>query len=276
MVVLVTGCRSGFGKLIAVFAARRGHKVYAGLRDLTTSAELVQMAHGLDVTPIQLDVTDPGQRAAAVRRIIVEQGRIDGLVNNAGVVLGGFLEQVEEDELRKVFEVNVFGPWALTKLVLPSMREQRAGRVINISSMAGILALPGVGAYAGSKFALEGLSESWRHELSLMGIDLYTVQPGTYDTDIWTRNRTLCRNALKEGSPWFPHASHLLETVQQTVSKQIRAPDEVAELVCELLDGRRRRMRHAIGPGTLQRGVVKRYLPFAVLERAVRRAFRKA
>jgi len=273
MVVLVTGCRSGFGKLIAVEAARRGHTVFAGLRDLSTAGDLRALAQGLAVTPVQLDVVRPEQREAVVRRILAEHGCIDALVNNAGVALGGFLEQIDEDELRDVFDVNVFAPWALTKLVLPSMRERRAGRIVNISSMSGFMAFPGLGAYSGSKFALEGLSESWRHELNLMGIDLYLVQPGAYATDIWGRNKTLCRHGLDDDSPWRAYAERMLRSFDQEVSKRVRPPGEVADLVCDLLDGPRRRMRHAIGPATLQRLIVKRYLPFSVVERAVKRVF---
>ena len=99
MVVLITGCRSGFGLLAAVEAARRGHRVYAGFRDLSTKDGLVEAAGDLPVFPIQLDVTDPEQRETAVQKIMEIEGRIDALVNNAGVALGGYLEQIEEDEL---------------------------------------------------------------------------------------------------------------------------------------------------------------------------------
>src|SRR5688572_21215583 len=108
MIVLCTGCRSGFGKLIAVDAARAGHTVYAGVRDPSASPELIEAARGLPVIPIALDVTDEAQREAAVERIVREHGRIDALINNAGVGLAGFQEQVATDELRRLFEINVF------------------------------------------------------------------------------------------------------------------------------------------------------------------------
>src|SRR5689334_9099106 len=108
MIVLCTGCRSGFGKLIAAGAARAGHTVYAAVRDPARSPELVEMTRGLDVKPIALDVTDEGQRAMVVERIVREHGRIDALINNAGVGLAGFQEQVATDEVRRLFEINVF------------------------------------------------------------------------------------------------------------------------------------------------------------------------
>ena len=116
-VVLITGCRSGFGLLAAVGAAKRGHQVYAGLRDLDTAGDLRLATEGLAVTPVQLDVTDADQRRGVLDQILSEHGRIDGLVNNAGIAMGGFLEVLEEDEIRKVMEVNVFGVWAHMRLL---------------------------------------------------------------------------------------------------------------------------------------------------------------
>ena len=117
MITLITGCRSGFGLLSAVSAARAGHTVYAGLRDPETADDLMAAADGLPVHPLALDVTEPEQCQAAVDRVVSEHGRIDGLVNNAGVALGGFLEQLERDELEHLYAVNVLGVWELTRMV---------------------------------------------------------------------------------------------------------------------------------------------------------------
>jgi NAD(P)-dependent dehydrogenase (short-subunit alcohol dehydrogenase family) len=274
VVVLVTGCRSGFGKLIAVEIARQGHLVYAGLRDLSTRGDLETAAAGLDVRCVQLDVTSAEERQQVVAQIVQEQGHIDGLVNNAGIALGGFLEQVESDELRKVFEVNVFGLWALTKEVLPYMRSQQAGKIINISSGSGFMAFPGLGAYAASKFALEGMTEAWRHELALFGIDIYLIQPGAYATDIWGRNRTMCRNASAPGE-YLVWAQKLDGAFRRVVDKAVKRPDEVAHKVIKLLAPRRRRFRHPMGPGTLTRRVLKSLLPFWLVEFVVRRVLTK-
>jgi NAD(P)-dependent dehydrogenase (short-subunit alcohol dehydrogenase family) len=188
MIVLCTGCRSGFGLLIAVTAARAGHTVYAGLRDLETQADLVKFAGNLDVRPVQLDVTNADERETVVREIVEEHGRLDALINNAGRTLGGFIEQIAEDELRRLFDVNVFAAWALTKTCLPHLRASREGIVINIASMAGRQAMPGLGGYAGSKFAIEGITEALRHEMRPFGVRVVLVEPGPYATDIVGRS----------------------------------------------------------------------------------------
>ena len=182
MIVLCTGCRSGFGLLIAVTAARAGHTVYAGLRDLETQADLVKLAGNLDVRPVQLDVTNAEERETVVREIVEEHGRLDALINNAGRALGGFIEQIAEDELRRLFDVNVFAAWELTKTCLPHLRASRDGIVINITSMAGRQAMPSLGGYAGSKFALEGITEALRHEMRPFGVRVVLVEAPTRPT----------------------------------------------------------------------------------------------
>ncbi len=267
MILLVTGARSGFGKRIAIEAARRGHTVYAGLRDLSTADEqLVPEARGLSVVPVQLDVTSEADRSEVVARIVHEHGRIDGLVNNAGIALGGFLEQVEDDEIRKVFEVNVFGLWALTNAVLPTMRAQRSGSVVMVSSMSGRMALPGLGVYAGSKHALEGLSEAWHHELRHFGIRVTLVEPGAYATDIWGRNRNTSRNAHDPDSPYAALAAHLDQLVARVVDRGARDPQEVADVICDILQGKGGwKLRYPLGHDAKLRLFLKRFAP----ERAV-------
>lgn len=275
-VLLVTGCASGFGRMAAAHAADEGWKVYAGMRDLSGAPEFELPPHRIPVTPIQLDVTDRAQLQAAVERIRSEQGRLDGLVNNAGVALGGFLEEVDEDELRQVFEVNVFGAWAVTRACLPLLREA-AGRVprptvVMVSSVSGVVAMPGLGAYAGSKFALEGLSESWRHELAAFGVRLCLLQPGTYRTDIWGRNRRLSRNAGQPG-PYKALFERLLPVVEKHVEAEGADPAEVVHAILGLLRHPAPPFRTALGPGVATRVFIKRHLPFWVLERAIRRTF---
>lgn len=268
-VVLVTGCGSGFGLLAAVEAARRGHTVYAGLRRLNAASRLTEAAAGLDVTPLQLDVTRAEEREAAVAQILAAHGRIDALVNNAGRPLGGFLETVDEDELRDLFEVNVVAPWALTRACLPSMRAQGRGTVVMVSSMSGRMALPGLGAYAASKFALEGLSEAWRHELAPFGVRVVLIEPGPYRTDIFGRNRLLTRNASAEGpyAAWTRHLDRVLE------ARTARAgdPEEVAARICDVIEAERPRLRHPMGRGSVARTLLLRAAPFGVVERLVAR-----
>jgi NAD(P)-dependent dehydrogenase (short-subunit alcohol dehydrogenase family) len=272
-VVLITGCRSGIGLATALQAARAGHVVYAGLRDPATSDSL-RAAQGLPIIPIPLDVTRAEERAAAVDRILAERGRLDVLVNNAGVALGGFLEQLEEDELRHVFDVNVFGVWAMTRAALPHMRKAGSGLIVLVSSMAGRMAMPGLGAYASSKFALEGMGEAWRHELAAFGIRVVLVEPGAYRTEIFGRNRSVGRRARDADSPYAPYVERVDALAARTVARVARDPSEVARLVVSLIEGKRPAMRYPIGPGARLRSLLVRLAPFALLEAAFRWALR--
>lgn len=271
MIVLITGCRSGFGKLAALEAARAGHTVYAGFRDLDTAGPLAEAAGDLPVVPVQLDVTSADDRKTVVARILEKHGRIDALVNNAGIALAGFLEQLDEDEIRKIFEVNVFGAWALTREVLPAMRAQREGIVINVSSMAGRFPLPGLGGYASSKWALEGMSEVWRHELRPWGVRVVLIEPGPYKTDILERNRRVGRNVEDPDSPWAPMVQRVLEMEEREVPKRAGDPMDVARRIVALLGHENPRLRHPMGSAALAREVIKRLTPFAVVEAIIGR-----
>jgi NAD(P)-dependent dehydrogenase (short-subunit alcohol dehydrogenase family) len=273
-VYLVTGCRSGFGRLTALEAAKRGHVVYAGLRDLATAGPLLTGTEGLSLHPVQLDVTDAEQRAEAVARIVREQGRIDVLVNNAGRVLGGFLEQVEEDEIRGLLDVNVVAVWALTKAVLPTMRAQGSGSIVMVSSMSGRMALPGLGTYATTKFALEGMSEALRHELAPFGISVVIVEPGPYATDIWDRNLARCRNAADESSVWAPLNARVEAVAKERAIAVAGDPADVARRICDLAEQRHPGFRHPMGPWTRLRSWLAGTAPFWVVEWAVGRTLR--
>ena len=274
MVVLITGCRSGFGLLTAVHAARQGHTVYAGLRDLETSGELMEAARGLTVHPIQLDVTSADERRDAVATILSKEGRIDALVNNAGVALGGFLEEVSDEEFRHVFEVNLFGLWALTKLVLPGMRERSKGVVINLSSISGRVAFPGLGVYAASKFALEGMSEAWRHELRNFGIRVVLVEPASYKTDIFGRNKKIADSHGGGASPYTILGERLEAYVDANVEQHAGEPMEVAIKIVDLLEQDRSSFRFPMGHRVGVRLFVSRYLPFSLTERLVDKLLR--
>lgn len=263
--VLITGCRSGFGLGTAVAAARAGYTVYAGLRDLTTGEDLERATVGLDVTPLQLDVTRAHQREAAVARILDERGRLDHLVNNAGIALGGFLEQIEEDELRRVFEVNVFGAWAMTKACLPALRDG-GGSVVMVSSMSGRMALPTLGAYAGSKFALEGLGEAWRHELKPFGIRVVLMEPGAYRTDIFERNRNVCRRFDDPQGPYAPWVRTGDSLHRKIVDHLAGDPAEVCDHIVRCLQDPSPSLRQPIGPLARPRATLRSLVPFSAVE----------
>jgi len=176
--VLITGCSSGIGRETARAFLEDGWDVYATARnpaDIETLGEA-----GCDIA--SLDVTDPDEIERVVDRIVDEAGRIDCLVNNAGYAQLGPVEDVPTERVERQFDVNVFGPHRLVREVLPHMRERRTGRIINVSSVAGRLSVPGMGVYSGSKFAMEGLTDALRPEVAEYGIDAVLVEPGPVDT----------------------------------------------------------------------------------------------
>jgi NAD(P)-dependent dehydrogenase (short-subunit alcohol dehydrogenase family) len=176
--VLITGCSSGIGRATALRLARAGLKVYATARRPESIAEL----EGSGCRALELDVTDEGSRRRAVAEVERDARAVGALVNNAGYSLSGAVESVPLDEARRQFETNVFGLAALTQLVLPGMRREGRGRIVNVSSMGGKLTFPGGGWYHASKHAVEALSDALRFELHGFGIDVVVVEPGLIRT----------------------------------------------------------------------------------------------
>ena len=181
--VLITGCSSGIGKATAEMFLDDEWMVYATARDTADLEELADAGCGTD----ELDVTDPEDVERVVDRIVEDQGRIDCLVNNAGIGQFGPAEDVPTDAVEGVFDVNVFGPHRLTREVLPHMRERERGRIINVSSAVGLLAVPGQSIYSSSKWALEGYSDAIRPEVEEYGIDVVLVEPGPVATNFESR-----------------------------------------------------------------------------------------
>ncbi len=186
-VVLITGCNSGLGMAGALAFARNGDTVYGTVREPTRGQALVERAQheGLDVHIETLDITQPDTFPALVEKIVAEQGRLDVLVNNAGILLPGAWEDLDEAAIRRVMETNFFGPMLLSRAVLPQMRTQGGGCIIMISSLSGLAGLAGDVAYTASKFALEGATEALRHEVDRWGIRLALVEPGQYATELF-------------------------------------------------------------------------------------------
>lgn len=182
-VVLVTGCSSGVGEATARLFREEGWTVYATARDEGDLAELA--AAGCETAT--LDVTDPEEPARVVERVVDETGRLDVLVNNAGYGQRGALEDVPTRKVRRQFDVNVLGPHRLLRAALPHMRAAEDGTVVNVSSVAGRVSTPGMGVYAGSKFALEGMSDALRSEVEPHGLDVVLVEPGPVETDFEAR-----------------------------------------------------------------------------------------
>ncbi len=179
---LITGCSTGFGRELASILIGRGYRVAATARDPAKVSDLVA-GHGANALALRLDVDKPAEIAAAVEATKQKFGRIDVLVNNAGY---GYLSAVEEGEdadIRAMFETNVFGLAAITRAVLPLMRAEKTGAIVNISSQGGFIGFPGTGYYNATKFAVEGLSEALAKEVAPFGIKVLIVEPGPFRTD---------------------------------------------------------------------------------------------
>jgi NAD(P)-dependent dehydrogenase (short-subunit alcohol dehydrogenase family) len=178
----ITGASRGLGAEITRAALSRGHRVVAAARN----AEHVRAGFpdaGAALLPVTLDVTDPAQIAAAVATAVETFGHIDVLVNNAGRGLLGAVEEATDEEIRSIYDVNVFAPLAVTRAVLPGMRAARSGTILNVSSAGGFVSAPGWGVYASTKFAMEGYTEALRDEVAPLGITVGLVEPGFFRTD---------------------------------------------------------------------------------------------
>ncbi len=180
---LITGTSSGLGRAFAEHAIAQGHRVVATARKLEALADLVALAPDR-VLALALDVTAAGAPEAAVATAIGRFGRIDVLINNAGYGVFGALEETPDDELRAIFDTNFFGAMAVTRAVLPVMREQRGGAIVNISSLGGQLSFGGFSAYSATKFAIEGASEALAQEVAPFGIKVLIVEPGQFRTQL--------------------------------------------------------------------------------------------
>jgi NAD(P)-dependent dehydrogenase (short-subunit alcohol dehydrogenase family) len=179
---LITGSSSGFGRQLAQTALEHGDRVVATARQASSLDELVAAAPDGAAVAVKLDVTDADERAAAVAAAVDRFGRLDVLVNNAGFGSVGAVEEIRFDEFRPLMDTMFFGPLALTQAVLPIMRAQRSGTIVQISSMGGQVTMPGFGAYCASKFALEAVSESLAAEVTPFGIRVLIVEPGAFAT----------------------------------------------------------------------------------------------
>ena len=178
----ITGCSSGFGSALAKELLENGYQVAVTARNIDQVKTLTD-AYPETAFPISLDVTNPLQITSALESAIARFGRIDVLVNNAGIGYFGAIEESEEDEVRKMFEINVFGLAKMTQAVLPYMRKQRSGHILNIASIGGLRSFPGIGFYNATKYAVDGLSESLSKEVAPLGIKVTIIAPSGFRTD---------------------------------------------------------------------------------------------
>ena len=210
-VVVVTGCSSGFGLGTARELARRGDTVFATMRDLGKRGELDDAldAAGVTAEVVALDVTEPTSIERAIAEVLERAGRIDVLVNNAGIASGGAVEEQPIEEIESVFATNVFGPLRVTRAVLPAMRAQQGGHIVNVTSLAAFVAPPFLGAYAASKHATDAFGEALAGEVKPFGISVTNVAPAAYNTPM-VGGVDAAAAAVDEASPYAPAFRTLL------------------------------------------------------------------
>ncbi|RKN79206.1 SDR family oxidoreductase [Paenibacillus ginsengarvi] len=269
-VALITGTSSGFGLLTAVKLAGMGYRVVATMRNASDKAALLEKAGQRGAASLievmQLDVTRHEQIERVVEEVAARYGTIDVLVNNAGFSVGGFVEEVPMDAWRQQMETNFFGLVAVTKAVLPIMRERRSGTIIQIGSVSGKIGFPGYAPYAASKYAVEGFSESLRHEMAPFGVKVVVVEPGAYRTPIWKKGLADIRT--RPDSPYAPMLQAVL-AYSRRAGETAPDPQEVADRIGKLVTLRSPRLRYALGQGSRLTLWAKALLPWAWFERAI-------
>lgn len=273
-VVLITGTSSGFGLLASVALLREGYYVVATMRDLDRNKALKQAVReaGLslaDMEMLQLDVTDERSINGVVDDVLARLGQIDVLINNAGYAHGGFIEEIGMEEYRAQFETNFFGTVAMTKAALPSMRERRMGKIVMISSISGRFGFPGMSPYTSSKYALEGFSESLRHEMRPFGVHVVLIEPASYRTPIWAKGLESA-GQLNDSSPYAAMQKKMVRFAK-AMDENGSDPREVIDLISRVLREKKPRLRYPVGKGLRPLLLAIRFLPQRLIDRIVAR-----
>ncbi len=267
-VVLITGASSGIGKASTLLLTARGYIVYAGTR---TPEKFDTDTKNLHV--IQLDITDNKSIESAVKNIYKEQGRIDVLVNNAGYGLVSTVEDVSEEEMFNQFNVNVFGVFRVCKEVIPLMRENNSGVIINVSSFLGKIGLPLLTFYNASKYAVEGITDSLRYELKDFNIRVHSIMPGFFSTNFAKDNLVTNAATFDEASPY----AHLVSNLAPNIVEQINEGNdasEAAELMIKMIEDEGALARETVGDKARQFIPMRRELSDEDFERRVREYYR--
>ena len=248
-VAIVTGSSSGIGYATSLLLARNRFHTYATMRNIEKSADIQEIANKerLPLQVIQLDVNDDASIRNSIKRIERENERIDVLINNAGYGLVGAFEDLSVEEIKSQFETNFFGVIRLTQQVLPIMRKQKSGTIVNVSSGAGRIGFPGMSAYVSSKFALEGLSESMSYELEPFGIKVIIIEPGVIRTN-FKKNSVMSKKSL-DNSSISPYST-IIQKIDSSISSIIEhatPPEEVAKAILHAITSNNPELRYLVG-----------------------------
>ncbi|MET7394287.1 oxidoreductase [Dactylosporangium sp. NPDC005572] len=267
-VALVTGASSGIGEETARRIASRGFTVYGAARRADRLASLAPDG----IRPLVMDVADDDSVTQGIAHLLDEAGRIDLLVNSAGYGTLGSVEETPIDDARRLFDVNLFGAMRLVQLVVPQMRQQRSGRIVNVSSVGGRVPTPLGSWYHGSKFALEAMSDTLRFELQQFGIDVVVIEPGGTQTE-WAE---IAVDHIRSNSGDGAYARQAEAVARSLVSERARASHTPASLVADTIvraaTVRRPKTRYPVGPGVKLGIALRRILPDRAFDRVMSRA----
>lgn len=273
--IFVTGASTGIGRACVAHLVSKGHTVYAGVRK-EPDAQALRTELGDGVVPVIVDVTDAEavDRAATFIAAQLGDAGLDGLVNNAGVALGGPLEYLPIGTWRDQLEVNVIGQVAVTKALMPSLRAA-GGRIVFIGSIGGRTGTPFMGPYNASKFALEGIAEAFRQELAGTDMRVALVEPGAVKTDIWDKGRSQAdefeRDLPAEARERYAHLIGAIRNLIERQDKMGVKPARVAKVVERALFDEKTKPRYLVGPDAKIVGVLTRLLPDAAKDRVLGR-----
>ena len=268
--VLITGTSAGFGLVATVELAKRGWRVVASMRNperrASLEAALAEAGATGNVDIIQLDVTDPASLARGVAdTLAITGGFLDAVVHNAGVAAGGAFEDIPDVEVRRVIETNFFGVLGLTRALLPTMRKQRSGRIVIVSSEAGFLGHPCNSIYVASKWAVEGWAESLAFEVEQFGIEVLMVEPGPYITDIWQ----VSPRFAPADSAYRRWSENVFHAGDAHVAAKGRDPHEVGVKIANVLEARRPRFRNPVHRSAHLSHFVRGKIPTRWLRRGI-------
>lgn len=243
-VILVTGSSTGIGQETALHMARKGHEVYAAVRSPDTATDLKELiaAESLPVTVIKLDLVDPDSIATAVQEIMSRSGRIDALVNNAGIGGGRAVEETEIEEVREIFETNYFGNVNVLRAVTPIMRKQKSGRIVTVGSLAGRVVMGCHAHYSASKWAMEGLSEALAQEMAEFNVKVSIIEPGCVLTPIWGKG-----SLPTEPSPYLNSLQRLGRFFEFGLGRPAM-PTDVAGAIAHAIESDKPHFRYPVGP----------------------------
>jgi NAD(P)-dependent dehydrogenase (short-subunit alcohol dehydrogenase family) len=276
--VLVTGGTDGLGRAAAILLAQSGYQVFSGSRSAEHRAALDQFARDrkLPLETLEVDVCDTASVNACVTEIENRVGPVDVLVNNAGIAIAAVMEEITLDDLHRQYETNVFGVLRVTQRVLPKMRERRRGRIVNMSSIAGKVAIPILGPYSSSKHALEAISDALRIELGPFGVRVVLIEPGVIKTSINATAESLSAAYVKgaETSPYKAIYMGFRSNWKHATEASRDTPEDCARVILRAVEEKSPRARYLVTREAKVSALMKRFLPDGVFDNGVKKRLR--